>query len=93
MDNETLNKLDNILKDIRDSKESKDIVRVKSILLNNKELLKSIDNLKNSEYSKEYVDTKKELLDNKDLKTYKELEFEFIKFSNSVSKKLSSVTK
>lgn len=93
MDNDTLNKLYNIINKIDNSYEAKEIIRVKSILLNNKELLKNIDSIKNSSYSKEYVDSKKELLDNSDYKKYKELEFEFLKFSNSVSKKLNSLTK
>ena len=58
-----------------------------------KELLSSIEAIRNSSYSKNYVDSKKELLDNNDYKKYKELEFEFFKFSKLVSKKLSSLTK
>ena len=93
MDNDVLNKLDLIINEIDNSYESKEIVRVKSVLLNNKELLSNIDNIKNSSYSKEYVDSKKEILDNNDYKKFKELEFEFLKFSKSVSNKLSSLTK
>ena len=93
MDNELLDKLDNIINKIDNSYEANEITKVKSILLNNKELLNSIDSIKNSSYSKEYVDSKKELLENIDYKKYKELEFEFLKFSNNISKKLNTLTK
>ena len=93
MDNELILKLDNIINDLNNTKESIRIKELKSILLNDKDLLDDINSIKNSEYSNNYVNKKKELLNNNNYKEYKELEGEFYFFSKEVSSILSSIAR
>ena len=93
MDNELILKIDNIINDLNNTKESIRIKELKSILLNDKDLLDDINSIKNSEYSNNYVNKKKELLNNNNYKEYKELEGEFYFFSKEVSSILSSIAR
>ena len=93
MDNELILKIDDIINDLNNTKESIRIKELKSILLNDKDLLDDINSIKNSEYSDKYVNKKKELLDNSNYKEYKELESEFYFFSKEVSSILSSIAR
>ena len=93
MDNELIIKLDNIINDLNNTKEAIRIKELKSILLNDKDLLDDINSIKNSEYSNNYVNKKKELLNNNNYKEYKELEGEFYFFSKEVSSILSSIAR
>ena len=93
MDNELILKLDDIINDLNNTKESIRMKELKSILLNDKDLLDDINSIKNSEYSDKYVNKKKELLDNSNYKEYKELESEFYFFSKEVSSILSSIAR
>ena len=93
MDNELILRLDNIINDLNNTKESIRIKELKSILLNDKDLLDDINSIKNSEYSDKYVNKKKELLNNNNYKEYKELESKFYFFSKEVSSILSSIAR
>ena len=81
MDNELLDRLDNIIRCIDDSKEAKEIEELKSKLLNDKELLKEIESVKSTDYGSDYINKKKDILDNEDFKRFKELENIFYMFS------------
>ena len=93
MNNELILKLDEIIKDLNNTVETKRINELKSILLNDKDLLDDINSIKNSDYSDTYVNKKKELLDNNNYKEYKELEEKFYYFSKEVSSILSSIAR
>ena len=75
MNEEIINKLDEITNIISNDKELNELKKLKDKILNNKELLDMINKLKNmNEYSDDYIQLKKEILSNKDYKRYTELE-------------------
>lgn len=75
MNEEIINKLDEITNIISNDKELNELKKLKDKILNNKELLDEINKLKNmNEYSDDYIQLKKEILSNKDYKRYTELE-------------------
>ena len=93
MDNELINRLDNIVNDLDNSYEAKRTIELKNALLNDKELISEINNVKNSEYDKDYISKKRSIIENKNYKEYKELENSFYFFSKEVGSILSSLTK
>ncbi len=93
MDNELINKLDNIVKDLNNTYEARRTIELKNKLLSDKELIDEINEVKSSEYDNNYVSMKKNILNNNNYKEYKELESNFYFFSKEVSSILSSLTK
>lgn len=93
MDNELLNKIDNIVNDLDNSSEVKELTKLKNKLLDDKELLKDLEKLKTlDKNTEEYSKLKIKLYDNKDYKRYKELENKLYYFSLEAGSKLSTLT-
>ena len=94
MDNELLSKLDNIINDLDNSEEAKELTTLKSRLLKDKDLLDDLNKLQNMDKNdKEYVKLEEKIFSNKDNKRYKELENKLYYFSLETGKKLTELTR
>ena len=94
MDNELLSKLDNIINDLDNSEEAKELTTLKSRLLKDKDLLDDLNKLQNMDKNdKEYIKLKEKIFSNKDYKRYKELENKLYYFSLETGKKLTELTR
>ena len=91
MDNELLEKLDNLLNSLDNSEEIKRFIFLKNKLLNDKELMDKINTIKNESYSDKYINIKEELINNKDFKEYKELEKRLYYLVQNINKDLSKL--
>ena len=92
MNDELLEKLNDIGNDLNNSLEIKELIKIKNIIMNDKELLEKIKKLQNMDINdKEYMTLKKELFDNDNYKKYKELENKVYYFSLEASKKLKEL--
>ena len=93
MNSEIIEKIDEIISLLKDSKEIKEFYELKEKIINNKELLKKIEEVKNDEnkYSKNYIDKKKEIIELNDFKEYKIKEKELYMLVQSINIKLKSL--
>ncbi len=92
MDNELLEKIDVINNDLNNSIEAKEILKLKEIIMNDKELLNDLDKLKKMDINdKEYINLKMKLFDNSNYKRFKELENKMYYFSLEASNKLKEL--
>ena len=93
MNSEIIEKIDEIISLLKDSKDIKEFYELKEKIINNKELLKKIEEVKNDEnkYSKNYIDKKKEIIELNDFKEYKIKEKELYMLVQSINIKLKSL--
>ena len=93
MNREIIEKIDEIISLLKDSKEIKEFYELKEKIINNKELLKKIEEVKNDEnkYSKNYIDKKREIIELNDFKEYKIKEKELYMLVQSINIKLKSL--
>ena len=91
MDNELLEKLDDLLNTLDNSEEIKRFVYLKNKLLNDKELMDKISTIKSESYSDKYINIKEEVINNEDFKEYKELEKRLYYLIQDMNKDLSKL--
>ena len=91
MDNELLEKLDDVVNAFNDSEEIKRYLFLKDKLLSDKELINKIDVLKKEQYGRNYIKYKEEILSNDYYKEYIELEKRLYFLLQNINKRLSSL--
>ncbi len=93
MNEEIINKLDEITNIIESDKEIKEYKELKEELLNNQELLDKINKLKQMDkYDNNYLDLKKEILSNKVFERFTYLEKELFYDIKDINNKLQTLT-
>lgn len=93
MDIDIINKLDEIISIIDNSKDIKRLLELKNKILSDNNLKDKLDRIKKLDiYTNEYKILKNELLSNKDIKEYKSLENELYLLTLSINKKLNELT-
>ena len=93
MNEEIINKLDEITSIIESDKEIKEYKELKKELLNNQELLDKINRLKQMDkYDNNYLELKKEILSNKIFERFTHLEKELFYDIKDISNKLQTLT-
>ena len=93
MDIDIINKLDEIISIIDNSKDIKRLLELKNKILSDNNLKDKLDRIKKLDiYTNEYKILKNELLSNKDIKEYKFLENELYLLTLSINKKLNELT-
>ena len=91
MDNELLDKLDDVIKAFENSKEIKRYLFLKDKLLKDDDLVKKINLIKNEKYGNNYIRYKEEVLSNEYYKEYIELEKRLYFLLQNINKKLSTM--
>lgn len=92
MNEEIINKLDEITNIIKNDKELLEYKELKNNLLNDNELLDKINELKQiKEYDKEYLNKKNEILSNNKYKRYIELENKLFFEIKDINNKLNAL--
>ena len=91
MDNELLDKLDDVIKAFENSKEIKRYLFLKDKLLKDDDLIKKINLIKNEKYGNNYIRYKEEVLSNEYYKEYIELEKRLYFLLQNINKKLSTM--
>ena len=91
MDNELLEKLDDIIKTFEESDEIKRYLSLKDTLLKDEELLKKINAVKSESYGSDYIKYKEEILSNDDYREYIELEKRIYFLVQNINKRLASM--
>lgn len=93
MDIDIINKLDEIISIIDNSKDIKRLLELKNKILSDSNLKDKLDRIKKLDiYTNEYKILKNELLSNKDIKEYKSLENELYLLTLSINKELNELT-
>lgn len=92
MNEEIINKLDEITNIIESDKELKEYKKLKKNLLNNQDLLNKINRLKQMDkYDNNYLDLKKEILSNKEFERLTYLEKELFYDIKDINNKLQTL--
>ncbi|MBR1386664.1 MAG: YlbF family regulator [Bacilli bacterium] len=91
MNIEIINKIDEIINIIENDKDIIKMKKLKTKLLNNKELMRKINILKEMDkYNEEYISLKKEILSNEDYSSYKTLENDLYLFIKEINSHLNT---
>ena len=91
MNIEIINKIDEIINIIENDKDIIKMKKLKTKLLNNKELMRKINMLKKMDkYNEEYISLKKEILSNEDYSSYKTLENDLYLFIKEINSHLNT---
>ena len=93
MNDKILDKLDDVINNIKDSDDFKTLIDLKKNTYLQNELTKKIDRLKNIDnYSNEYVELKKEIMTDSIYKKYNTSYFNIYFLVQNINKKLKELT-
>lgn len=94
MNNEILEKIDEIMEALEQDADIKKMKELKHHILANSHLMNKIEKVKRmSSYSDEYVKLKKEIMENEDFKEYKRIEKKLNQIVNIINKRLNDLVK
>ncbi len=94
MNDEILEKIDEIIRVLDESKAIEELELLKKRILSDKELLAKIEKVKKEDtYNEQYVKLKGEILSNSDFKRYKKIEEDLYLLICEVNNKINTLTK